>query len=92
MPGSAARDADWASAARACTTAGMPAGIWPPGCLRCGTAGDRGSETCQPGLLVLGVFLANAGREGFDQERVRGVYQLLSAAAGRYQGARQWLR
>jgi hypothetical protein len=52
----------------------------------------EGPKPAMPGLLVLGVFSANAGREGFDQERVRGACQLLSAAAGRYQGARQRLR
>ena len=42
-----------------------------------------------PGLLILDGLSANAGHEGFDQERVRDVYQLLSKVARRYQGALQ---
>lgn len=42
-----------------------------------------------PGLLILDDLSANAGHEGFDQERVRDVYQLLSKVARRYQGALQ---
>lgn len=42
-----------------------------------------------PGLLILDGLSANAGHEGFDQERVRDVYQLLSKVAHRYRGALQ---
>jgi hypothetical protein len=42
-----------------------------------------------PGLLILDGLSANAGHEGFDQERVRDVYQLLSEVAHRYAGALQ---
>ena len=37
-----------------------------------------------PGLLILDGLSANAGHEGFDQERIRDVYRLLSAAANKY--------
>jgi hypothetical protein len=42
-----------------------------------------------PGLLILDGLSANAGHEGFDQARVRDVYQLLSEVAHRYRGALQ---
>ncbi|WP_405141984.1 hypothetical protein OG589_32770 [Sphaerisporangium sp. NBC_01403] len=42
-----------------------------------------------PGLLILDGLSANAGHEGFDQERIRDVYRLLHTVAQRYQGALQ---
>jgi len=42
-----------------------------------------------PGLLILDGLSANAGHEGFDQERVRDVYRLLSEVAEEYTGALQ---
>jgi hypothetical protein len=42
-----------------------------------------------PGLLILDGLSANAGHEGFDQERVRDVYHLLRTVASHYQGALQ---
>lgn len=42
-----------------------------------------------PGLLVLDGLSANAGHEGFDQDRIRDVYQLLGAVAARYRDALQ---
>jgi len=42
-----------------------------------------------PGLLVLDGLSANAGHEGFDQDRVRDVYRLLSTVAEQYRGALQ---
>ncbi|MFI5888507.1 hypothetical protein ACIA5D_00120 [Actinoplanes sp. NPDC051513] len=42
-----------------------------------------------PGLLVLDGLSANAGHEGFDQERVRDVYRLLNTVAQQYRGRLQ---
>ena len=42
-----------------------------------------------PGLLILDGLSSNAGHEGFDQERVRDVYRLLSSVAEQYGGALQ---
>jgi hypothetical protein len=42
-----------------------------------------------PGLLVLDGLSANAGHEGFDQERVRDVYHLLDAVGEQYEGRLQ---
>jgi hypothetical protein len=42
-----------------------------------------------PGLLILDGLSANAGHEGFDHERVRDVYRLLSEVADQYKGALQ---
>ncbi len=42
-----------------------------------------------PGLLILDGISANAGHEGFDQERVRDVYQLMSAISENYREALQ---
>jgi hypothetical protein len=42
-----------------------------------------------PGLLILDGLSANAGHEGFDQERVRDVYRLLRSAAQEYAGLLQ---
>lgn len=39
-----------------------------------------------PGLLILDGLSANAGHEGFDQERVRDVYRLLDSVAQQYMG------
>jgi hypothetical protein len=39
-----------------------------------------------PGLLILDGLSANAGHEGFDQERVHDVYRLLSTVANQYKG------
>lgn len=42
-----------------------------------------------PGLLVLDGLSANAGSEGFDQERVNDMYRLLVRVAGEYAGRLQ---
>lgn len=42
-----------------------------------------------PGLLILDGLSANAGREGFDQDRIHDVYRLLSAVADQYRDALQ---
>lgn len=42
-----------------------------------------------PGLLILDGLSANAGHEGFDQERIRDVYRLLSEAANQYRSSLQ---
>ncbi|HEY9472189.1 MAG TPA: hypothetical protein VIQ76_21495, partial [Propionibacteriaceae bacterium] len=38
-----------------------------------------------PGLLILDGLSANAGHDGFDQERIRDVYRLLKSIAERYE-------
>ena len=42
-----------------------------------------------PGLLILDGLSANIGHEGFDLDRVRDVYRLLSRVADQYAGALQ---
>jgi hypothetical protein len=42
-----------------------------------------------PGWVILDGISANAGHEGFDQERVHDVYRLLRAVAEEYVGALQ---
>jgi hypothetical protein len=42
-----------------------------------------------PGLLILDGLSANAGHEGFDQDRIHDVYGLLSAVADQYRDALQ---
>ncbi|GAA1384108.1 hypothetical protein [Catellatospora chokoriensis] len=48
---------------------------------------DRGLP--MPGLLILDGLSANAGFEGFDQERVNDVYRLLKETASGYEGQLQ---
>jgi len=48
---------------------------------------DRGLP--MPGLLVLDGLSANAGREGFDGDRIEDLYRLLQAAATEYEGVLQ---
>lgn len=48
---------------------------------------DRGLP--MPGILVLDGISANAGHEGFDQERVSDVYRLMNSVAEKYRGALQ---
>jgi hypothetical protein len=45
---------------------------------------DRGLP--MPGLLILDGLSANAGSEGFDQDRVNDMYRLLVKEAGTYRG------
>jgi hypothetical protein len=42
-----------------------------------------------PGLLILDGLSANAGHEGFDQERVRDVYKLLETVSNQYRSSLQ---
>ncbi|MDQ0819355.1 hypothetical protein QFZ69_000234 [Arthrobacter sp. V1I7] len=42
-----------------------------------------------PGLLVLDGISANAGRDGFDHDRVRDMYELLIDVSDEYEGRLQ---